>query len=86
MKKKSKKESFTRAKFLSALGAISLFPLTSKAEVIEDFDSSLQEYDILLKPDGTTVKVKKSNLSKSSRVKEKMDNPTMKKWLENKDL
>ena len=81
MKKDSKSKQFSRHKFLAALGGISLLPLVSRAEAVEKINPENEEYDILLKPDGSTVKVKKGVLNKSKTVKNKMDNPTMKKWL-----
>ena len=82
MKKKTNINQFSRGKFLAALGSMSLFPLLSHSKTIEQLDSINEEYDILLKPDGSTVKVKKGVLNKSKTVKNKMDNPTMKKWLQ----
>ena len=81
MNKKSKTKQYSRGRFLTLLGSISLLPLLSNAKVIENIDPSNEEYDILLKPDGSTVKVKRGVLNKSQTVKNKMDNPTMRKWL-----
>lgn len=81
MKKASTNNKLSRAKFLSFLGIISLLPITSKASQIEQLDPDFQEYDVLLKPDGTTVKVKRKILIESKKIKNKMDNPTMRSWL-----
>lgn len=42
------------------------------------------EYDTLLKPDGTIVKVKKNTLASSNVVKKNMSNKSLLEWLTNK--
>lgn len=42
------------------------------------------EYDTLLKPDGTIVKVKKNALASSNVVKKNMSNKSLLDWLTNK--
>ncbi len=44
-----------------------------------------EEYETLLKPDGTIVKVRKDSLKKSKVVKKNIPNSTFKRWL-NKNM
>lgn len=81
MKKQPKTKQFSRGKFLATLGSISLLPLLSHAKTIEQLDPTNDEYDVLLKRDGTTVKVKKGVLNKSKTVKNNLNNSAMLKWL-----
>lgn len=73
-----------RGKFLTALGGLFLIPLASRAEALGvngDTTDDGDDYQILLKPDGSTVKVKQHNLKKSKTVKNKLSNPALKSWL-----
>lgn len=72
----------TRSKFIAALCSIFSIPFISKASAPElDQDVESDDYEILLKQDGSTVKVKKNNLRKSKTIKKGMSNPTLKSWL-----
>ena len=42
------------------------------------------EYQILLKPDGTSVKVKTSTIKKAKTVEQKMSNKSLHNWLSKK--
>lgn len=81
MKKKLKNKNISRKKFLLSLGGLPILTLVSTPKVREKAESDLDEFDILLKSDGNTVKVKKSILDKSIIVKNRIDNQTMKSWL-----
>lgn len=72
-----------RNKFLAALGGLFLIPFVSRAQAFEIKENSPEdeEYQILLKPDGTTVKVKKGTLKNSQTVKTSLNNPDLKSWL-----
>ncbi len=77
---------FARGKFLTVLGSALLIPLVSKAQALgikeeEPADTGEADYQILLKPDGSTVKVKRQNLDKSKTIKNKLSNPALKSWL-----
>ncbi len=43
-----------------------------------------EEYETLLKPDGTIVKVRKDSLKKSKVVEKNIPNSAFKKWLDKK--
>jgi len=44
-------------------------------------EPNIDEYEILLKPDGTTVKVKKSVLNKSKVIEKNISNKSFLSWL-----
>jgi hypothetical protein len=85
MKNKSGKEKqISRRGVLPILGSGLLIPFlgfgNSKIEDInktEEFD----EYQTLLKPDGSIVKVKISTIKKSKTVKKNISNKSFLKWL-----
>lgn len=81
MKKQSEMKQLSRSKFLLSLGSFSLLPLLSPAKTVEQFDETEELYDVLLKPDGTTVKVKKKVLNKSETIKSNLNNAVFLKWL-----
>lgn len=80
-KKPSKNRSIGRRQVLPILGTSLLFPLlpasAQTSEVEED-----QEYITLLKPDGTTVRVKASKLKKSKVVRKNVSNTELREWLD----
>lgn len=84
MKNKSRKESqISRRGILPVLGGALLIPFLGFGNsVTEDTDTSQEEeYETLLKPDGTTVKVKVSTLKKSKVVKKNISNKSFLNWL-----
>jgi hypothetical protein len=76
-----KKNKFTRRSFLPILGSSFLLPILGKAEVLETESIEDDSYEILIKPDGTPVKVKKSSLKKAKVVKKKISNKGFMSWL-----
>ena len=74
------KTKFTRRGFLPILGGSLLLPFLGEAKP-KDTLAQEDEYEILLKPDGTPVKVRKSVLKKSKTVKKKISNKSLLDWL-----
>lgn len=84
MKNKSSEESkISRRSILPILGGGLLLPFLSfgntPIEGVSDPDD--EEYQTLLKPDGTTVKVKVSTIKKSKVVKKNISNTSFLNWL-----
>lgn len=71
---------FTRRGFLPVLGGSLLLPFLGNSQSTEP-DSIDDDFDILLKPDGTPVKVRKSTLKKSKTVKKNISNSGLLSWL-----
>ena len=72
-----------RRKFLPILGSGLLLPLLPAAANTPDVNiAEDQEYQTLLKPDGTAVRVKVSRLKKSTVVKKKISNAELLNWLD----
>jgi len=71
-----------RRKVLPLLGGTLLLSFLGhgkqKEHIIEEGEDS---YETLLKPDGTTVRVKKSSLNKAKVVDKKMSNSSLLHWL-----
>jgi len=91
MKDQSKKgKKLSRRGILPLLGSSLLIPFlgfgnfkpTSIAE-LESADNN--EYQTLLRPDGTTVRVKKGVLKDASIVQKKISNISFKNWLDKKN-
>ncbi|UCE94534.1 MAG: hypothetical protein JSV73_04470 [Flavobacteriaceae bacterium] len=76
-----RKNKFTRRSVLPILGSSFLLPFLGKAEVLEAESIEDESYEILIKPDGTPVKVKKSSLKKAKVVKKKISNKGFMNWL-----
>jgi len=82
------KKKFSRRSFLPILGTSFLLPLlgfgeTTAKQTIEknkNIDNG-EEYQTLLKPDGTIVKVKRSTLKKSKVIKKNISNSSFLNWL-----
>ena len=85
MKNTSKKgKQISRRGFLPILGGSLLIPfLGLGSNNIDDATISEkdEEYQTLLKPDGTTVKVKVSTLNKSKVIKKNITNTSFLNWL-----
>ncbi len=84
MKNESRKDKLiSRRSVLPILGTTFLIPFLGFGNS-EKNDSSIsenEEYETLLKPDGTTVKVKVSAIKKSKVVKKNLSNSSFLKWL-----
>ena len=83
MKDKSKnRNQISRRRILPILGGTLLLPFFGFTQASsEEVDISKEEYETLLKPDGTTVKVKVSALKKSKVVKKNISNTSLLSWL-----
>jgi hypothetical protein len=88
MKNESVKEKqISRRGFLPLLGGSLLFPFLGisipiNKEIINDGDDrNGEEYQTLLKPDGTVVKVKVNTVKKAKVVKKNLSNKSFLKWL-----
>ncbi len=86
MKNRSKHEKpISRRDILPLLGGGLLIPfLGFGSSINEENDTIDEEYQVLLKPDGTSVKVKVSTLKKSKIVKKNISNNSLLKWLDRK--
>jgi len=81
--KKNKKQ-VSRRTFLPILGSSLLLPFFGFAEntLEKTLDTNKEEdYQTLLKPDGTTVKVKRSALKKSKVIEKNISNSSFLNWL-----
>jgi len=81
-----KAKQISRRGFLPILGGSVLMPFLGFGNTInEDIDSEIDnnedEYQTLLKPDGTTVKVKVSTIKKAKVVKQNVSNTSFLSWL-----
>ncbi len=79
----NKKNSISRRGILPLLGSIMLLPFLGfgKSNTDEITSSTEEEFQTLLKPDGTTVKVKVSTLNKSKIIKKNISNKSFLNWL-----
>jgi hypothetical protein len=87
MKGKIRKDKqISRRGFLPILGSSFLVPFLGFSNPISDEQISSEEdkYETLLKPDGTTVKVKVSVLKKSKITKKNISNSSFLNWLNKK--
>ncbi|WP_370477785.1 hypothetical protein [Tamlana flava] len=84
MNKKSVKENqLSRRGFLPILGGSLLLPFLGMGSPVDKSTKTLGEeaYETLLKPDGTTVKVKVSTVKKSRIIEKDISNKSFLKWL-----
>lgn len=84
MKNKSRKgTSISRRGVLPLLGGGLLIPFLSFSNTKDDITSLSEdeEYHTLLKPDGTTVKVKANTLKKSKVLKKNISNTSLLSWI-----
>jgi len=85
MKNKSGKgKQISRRGMLPILGSSLLIPFLGLGKTINDDlipSEEKEEYQTLLKPDGTAVKVKVSVLKKSKIVKKNLSNRSFLNWL-----
>jgi len=84
MENKSNEErKISRRGILPILGGSLLLPFLGFGNTVIDEPSNPEdeEYQTLLKPDGTTVKVKVSAIKKAKIVKKKVSNKSFLNWL-----
>lgn len=85
MNKTKKETSFSRRSILPILGGGLLLPFLgfgkSTRETTDIKEEGDEEYQTLLKPDGTAVKVKVSTLKKSKIVQKNISNKSFLNWL-----
>ncbi|GGK22464.1 hypothetical protein GCM10007962_15800 [Yeosuana aromativorans] len=76
----------SRRGMLPLLGSGFLIPFLGfgKTNIVETSTAEEDEYQTLLKPDGTAVKVKVSTLKKSKVVKKNLSNSSLLQWLNKK--
>jgi hypothetical protein len=84
MNPQSKKgPSISRRKIFPLLGGSLLLPLLGFGN--KNFDSlnssNVEEYQTVLKPDGTSVKIKVSSLNKAKIIKKNISNKSLLNWL-----
>ena len=83
-----KQKGMGRRQVLPILGGGLLLPfLPAEARAASGPQPSEEEYQTLLKPDGTTVRVRVSSLKNSRVIREKLSNSELREWLDkNGDL
>ncbi|WP_456421966.1 hypothetical protein [Lutibacter sp.] len=84
MKQESKKgNQISRRGILPILGSTLLIPFLGFGKPIDDniISEENEEYQTLLKPDGSTVKVKINTLKKSKIIKKNISNKALLNWL-----
>ena len=75
------KNKFTRRGFLPILGGSLLLPFLGEAKPTQTDQGPDDEYETLIKPDGTPVKVRKSALKDAKVVNKQISNKKLLKWL-----
>lgn len=84
MENKPKKEKLiSRRGLLPILGGSLLIPILGFGNTIEDetIDNDKESFQILLKPDGSTVKVKTSSIKRAKVIKKNITNKSFLNWL-----
>lgn len=85
MKDKSRKElRISRRGVLPLIGSTLLIPFLGFSKPSNDSHGDHEDYQTLLKPDGTTVKVKSRTISKSKIIKKNSSNKSFLNWLDKK--
>lgn len=81
--KPSEEKKISRRGILPILGGGLLLPFLGFGNTVTNDVSNLdeEEYQTLLKPDGTTVKVKVSTIKKSKIVEKNVSNKSFLNWL-----
>ena len=77
----ARKDKFTRRGFLPIIGSSLFIPFIGSAQNDELESINEDDYQILLKPNGTSVKVKKSTLKESNVKKKNISNKSFLKWI-----
>lgn len=80
----NKKSQISRRGFLPFLGGGLLLPFLGFGKTTAKVSDASEEYQTLLKADGTIVKVKKSVVEKSSIIEKNISNKSFSEWLKNK--
>ena len=81
MKKKNRKgRVLSRRTMLPIIGGSLLIPFAGFSKTASEINDN-DQYEILLRPDGTTVKVKKSITKNAEVVKKNVSNKSLLKWL-----
>ncbi|HLF51326.1 hypothetical protein [Flavobacterium sp.] len=78
---KNDKIQISRRGFLPLLGGGLILPLLGFGKPTPEILDEAAEYQTLLKPDGTTVRVKKSVLAKSKVIEKNISNKSLLGWL-----
>ncbi len=82
-----KQKGMGRRQVLPILGGGLLLPFLPAEARAASGPQPSEEYQTLLKPDGTTVRVKVSSLKNSKVIREKLSNSELREWLDkNGDL
>ncbi len=81
---KNNKKSLSRRGFLPLLGGGLLFPFLGSGKGTSKITEDQEEHQILLRPDGTTVKVRKSVIENSNVVEKNISNQSLLSWLKTK--
>ncbi|MFI0490568.1 hypothetical protein [Flavobacterium sp.] len=80
----NKKNQISRRGFLPLLGGGLLLPVLGFSKSKQDDSDENEEYQTLLRPDGTAVRVKKSVLENSKVIEKNISNKSLLGWLKNK--
>ena len=78
---KNNKSQITRRGFLPLLGGGLILPLFGFGKPNTENLGEKEEYQTLLKPDGTTVRVRKSIVEQSKIVEKNISNESLLGWL-----
>lgn len=77
----NKKNGLTRRGFLPLLGSGLLLPILGFGKPASQVHDENEEYQTLLRNDGTTVRVRKSVIENSKVVKKNISNKSLLQWL-----
>lgn len=75
------KNQISRRGFLPLLGGGLILPIVGFSKPTTEIHDESDEYQTLLKPDGTIVKVKKSVVEKSKVIEKNISNKSLLGWL-----
>ena len=79
---KSNRRALSRRQLFPLLGGSLILPFLGFGKTVDQVESgNEEEYETLLKPDGTTVKVKVSAIKRSKVVKQNLSNKSLLNWL-----
>lgn len=81
---KSDKNQINRRGFLPLLGGGLILPFLGFGKPNTEVFEKPEEYQTLLKSDGTTVRVKKSVIANSKVIEKNISNKSLLGWLKNK--
>lgn len=84
MKDSNKKNQISRRGFIPLMGGGLLLPVLGFSKSKPAFNDENEEYQVLLKSDGTTVRVKKSVVDKAKVIERNISNKSLLGWLKNK--